>query len=263
MAKAVTVITGASGGIGEALAHRAAQAGRKLVLVARSADGLKKVADEIARRSGHPRPETIAMDLGKAGAADRLADRLKKRRLPVSELVNNAGYGLVGGTAELARDEELGIVDLNVRALTDLTLCFLPQIVRARGGVLNVASTAGYQPGPYMNIYYASKAYVLFFTEALHHELKGRVRVTALCPGPTPTGFFKRATPGRGIKLMLLPHMSATVVAEAGWRGFEEGKRVVIPGFVNKLGVFFTRLTPRPILLGMVAMLQANRRAKH
>lgn len=258
MAKSVTVITGASGGIGEELAYVAAKAGRKLVLVARSAEGLKRVADAIAK-GGRARPETIAMDLGRPGAADRLADRLKKRRLSVSELVNNAGYGLVGRSDQLDRADELGIVDLNVRALTDLTLRFLPEIVAARGGVLNVASTAGFQPGPFMNVYYASKAYVLFFTEALHQELKGRVRVTALCPGPTPTGFFKRATPGRGIRLMLLPHMKASVVAEAGWRGFEEGKRVVIPGLVNKIGVFFTRVTPRPMLLAMVAMLQANR----
>jgi uncharacterized protein len=259
MTVAVTVITGASGGIGEALAHAAGKSGRKLVLVARSAKGLKKVADAIAK-GGQTRPETIAMDLGEAGAADRLATRLKKRGLSVSELVNNAGYGLVGRTDKLHQAAQLGIVDLNVRALTDLTLRFLPEIVSARGGVLNVSSTAAFQPGPQMNVYYASKAYVLFFTEALHHELKGRVRVTALCPGPTPTGFFERATPGRGIRLMLLPQTSATAVAEAGWRGFERGKRVVIPGLVNKLGVFFAPFTPRPMLLSMVAMLQANRR---
>lgn len=259
MAVPVTVITGASGGIGEALAHLAAEGGRRLVLVARSAKGLKKVADAIAK-GGQPRPETIAIDLGRPGAADRLADRLKKRGLSVSELVNNAGYGLVGRTDKLNRAAQLGIVDLNVRALTDLTLRFLPEIIAARGGVLNVASTAAYQPGPRMNVYYASKAYVLFFTEALHHELNGRIRVTALCPGPTPTGFTVRANPGRAMRLSLLPQMKATAVAEAGWRGFVRGKRVVIPGFVNRQGVFFTRLTPRPMLLGMVAMLQANRR---
>jgi short-subunit dehydrogenase len=259
MAKSVTVITGASGGIGEALAHFAAEGGRSLVLVARSARGLKKVADAIAR-GGQPRPETIALDLGKPDAAERLAAWLKKRRFSVSELVNNAGYGLVGRTDRLNRAAQLGIVDLNVRALTELTLRFLPEIVAARGGVLNVASTAAYQPGPQMNIYYASKAYVLFFSEALHHELKGRVRVTALCPGPTPTGFTKRANPGRAMRLSLLPQTKAAAVAEAGWRGFVRGKRVVIPGAVNKLGAFSARFTPRSMLLNMVAMLQANRR---
>lgn len=259
MATPVTVITGASGGIGEELAHFAAEGGRNLVLVARSARGLKKVADAVAR-GGQPRPETIAIDLGKPGAAEHLAAWLKKRRFSVAELVNNAGYGLVGRTDRLNRAAQLGIVDLNVRALTELTLRFLPEIVRVRGGVLNVASTAAYQPGPQMNIYYASKAYVLFFTEALHHELKGRVRVTALCPGPTPTSFTKRANPGRAMRLSLLPQTRAAAVAEAGWRGFVRGKRVVIPGLVNKVGAFSARFTPRPMLLNMVAMLQANRR---
>src|ERR1700694_3763959 len=138
MAKSFTVSTGASGGIGEAMAHLAAEGGRRLVLVARSAKGLKKVADAIAK-GGQPRPETIAMDLGRPGAADRLADKLN-------------------------RAAQLGIVDLNVRALTDLTLRFLPEIIAARGGVLNVASTAAYQPGPEMNHYYARKAYRMFLT---------------------------------------------------------------------------------------------------
>ena len=259
MGKSVTIVTGASGGIGEALAHLAAEGGRNLVLVARSATGLAKVADAIAK-SGHPRPQTVAMDLGEPGAADRLAAWLKKRRLSVSEIVNNAGYGLVGPTDKLNRAAQLGIVDLNVRALTELTLRFLPEIVAARGGVLNVASTAAFQPGPQMNVYYASKAYVLFFTEALHHELKGRVRVTALCPGPTPTGFTKRANPGRAMRLSLLPQSKASAVAEAGWRGFVRGKRVVTPGVMNKVGAFSARVTPRPVLLNMIAMLQANRR---
>jgi short-subunit dehydrogenase len=259
VANNVTVITGASGGIGAALAHQAAKAGRKLVLVARSANGLKKVADAIAKR-GQARSETIAMDLGRSGAADRLADRLKKRGLSVSELVNNAGYGLVGGTHALDRASQLGIVDLNVRALTDLTLRFLPQIIAARGGILNVASTAAFQPGPHMNVYYASKAYVLFFSEALHHELKGRVRVTALCPGPTPTGFHERANPGRISRLLLLPQTSIAAVADAGWRGFEKGKRVVIPGLVNKLGAYSAPFTPRAMLLPMVASLSTSRK---
>jgi short-subunit dehydrogenase len=256
----VTVITGASGGIGETLAHVAARAGRKLVLVARSAEGLRKVADAIVN-AGHGRPETIALDLGQAGAADRLAAELQAGGFSVSELVNNAGYGLVGATAELDRAAQFGIVDLNVRALTDLTLCFLPEIVAARGGILNVSSTAAFQPGPYMNVYYASKAYVLFFSEALHAELKGRVRVTALCPGPTPTGFHQRANPGRtsGL-LLLLPQTSVAAVADAGWRGFERGKRVVIPGLLNKLGAVAARFSPHAILLPMVAALSASRR---
>jgi short-subunit dehydrogenase len=261
MASVVTVITGASGGIGEALAYAAAKAGRKVVLVARSSEGLQRVADSIASRR-QARPEIITLDLSQVDAADHLANELQKRNLSVVELINNAGYGLVGATAELDRAQQVGIVDLNIRALTDLTLRFLPEIIEKRGGILNVASTAAFQPGPYMNVYYASKAYALFFSEALHYELKGRVRVTALCPGPTPTGFQKRANPDRTIGLDRLPQSSVAEVAEAGWRGFEKGKRVVIPGLLNKITAFTAPFAPREWLLAVVASLSDRRPLK-
>src|SRR6202171_1996756 len=158
----VTVITGASSGIGACLAHEAARAGRKLVLVARSAEGLAKVADAIAAPN-LTRPEEIVLDLSETGAVDRLAAELARRALSVFELVNNAGYGLTGPVVAHSRADEVGIVDLNVRALTDLTLRFLPEIIAAKGGVLNVASVAAFQPGPFRAIYYASKSYVLSF----------------------------------------------------------------------------------------------------
>ena len=256
---AVTVITGASSGIGAALAHEAARAGRALVLVARSAEGLAKVADAVAAE-GHARPESIALDLSEAGAADRLAGELSKRGLSVFELVNNAGYGLAGPVVAHSRAEEVGIVDLNVRALTDLTLKFLPEIMAAKGGVLNVASTSAFQPGPYAAIYYASKSYVLSFSEALAYELRGRVRVTALCPGPVPTNFQKRAYPGQQSRSRL-PGMSAEKCAAIGWRGFMAGKRVVIPGFLNKLAAFLAPRMPRRPVLAVSAYLAASRRA--
>lgn len=256
---AVTVITGASGGIGAALAHEAARAGRKLVLVARSAEGLAKVAGAIAAE-GHARPETIALDLSGTGAADRLAGEFSKRGLSVFEFVNNAGYGLVGPVVTHSRADEVGIVDLNVRALTDLTLKFLPEIIAAKGGILNVASTAAFQPGPFMAIYYASKSYVLSFSEALAYELRGRVRVTALCPGPVETNFQKRANPGKISRLSQLPGMSAEQCAAIGWRGFTAGKRVVIPGFMNKLIAFFSPRMPRKPVLALSAYLAASRR---
>jgi hypothetical protein len=254
MANVVTVITGASGGIGEALARTAAKAGRKLVLVARSSESLQKISESIASRS-QPRPEIIALDLGQFGAADRLADELRKRDLCVAELINNAGYGLTGATESLNRAQQVGIVDLNVRALTDLTLRFLPEIIAARGGILNVASTAAFQPGPNMSIYCASKAYVLSFSEALYYELKGRVRVTTLCPGPTPTGFQKRANTNGRSGLDRLPQTSVESVAAAGWRGFEIGRRVVIPGLLNKIGASTSSFVPREMLLASVASL--------
>jgi short-subunit dehydrogenase len=256
----VTVITGASSGIGAALAFEAARAGRKLVLVARSAEGLAKVAEAIAAE-GHARPEAVALDLAEVGAADRLAGELSKRRLTVFELVNNAGYGLVGPILAHERAEQVGIVDLNVRALTDLTLRFLPEIIAAKGGVLNVASTAAFQPGPYAAIYYASKSYVLSFSEALTYEMRGPVRVTALCPGPVPTNFQKRANPGKDALFSHLPGMSAEKCAAIGWRGFESGKRVVVPGFFNKIGTFLAPRVPRKPVLAISAYLATKRRA--
>jgi short-subunit dehydrogenase len=255
---AITLITGASGGIGEELAVVAAKAGRSLVLVARSAEGLSRVAERIAAL-GVARPKTVALDLADTGAADRLADRLAEQSLTVAELVNNAGYGLVGAVATLDRKEQVGIVDLNIRALTDLTLRFLPDILQARGGILNVASTAAFQPGPNMAIYYASKSYVLSFTEALAYELRGRVRVSALCPGPVPTGFQKRSNMGK-TRLSRLPGMAPARVADIGWRGFVAGKRVVIPGFLNKMTAFFGPRVPRAAVLAMAAYLASHRR---
>jgi short-subunit dehydrogenase len=261
METAVTLITGASGGIGEKLAHLAAQAGRKLVLTARSAKGLKAVADAVAAK-GHARPVVIALDLSEPGAADRIAADLKKHGLTVAELVNNAGYGLSGHVAKLPRADQINMLDLNVRALTDLTLHFLPQIIAAHGGILNVASTAGFLPGPGMAVYYASKAYVLWFSEALAWELRGRVRVTALCPGPTPTGFQERARGFRETRLaMFMPTLTAEQVAEQGWRGFERGRRIVIPGLMNKIGAIMGPRQPRGLTLALSAWLTGGGRA--
>jgi uncharacterized protein len=256
----VTVITGASSGIGACLAHEAARAGRKLVLVARSAEGLAKVAGAIAAE-GHARPEIVALDLSEVAAADRLATELAKRGLSVFELVNNAGYGLAGSVVAHSRADEIGIIDLNVRALTDLTLRFLPEIIEAKGGVLNVASVAAFQPGPFRAIYYASKSYVLSFSEAIAYELKGRVRVTALCPGLVPTNFHRRSNPETKPRLSQLRGMSAETCAAIGWRGFESGKRVVIPGFMNKVIAFLSPRMPRRSVLAVAAYLSASRRA--
>lgn len=254
MNEEVTVVTGASGGIGEELAYCAARAGRKLMLVARSGEKLKEVAERVAKIGGKT-AEIVVLDLGTPGAAETLARALKEKNLRVAELVNNAGYGLAGLLEKADTADQLGIVDLNVRTLTALTLRFLPEIIEAEGGVLNVASTAAFQPGPNMAIYYASKAYVLSFSEALWFEVKGRVRVTCLCPGPVPTQFSARANRGKRLRLMQLSMTSAVYVAEAGWRGFERGKRVVVPGVLNRISVFFTPFIPRRLLLPVVSRL--------
>jgi short-subunit dehydrogenase len=255
---AVTVITGASGGIGEELAVCAAKAARSLLLVARSESELARVASRI-EAEGHARPDILPLDLTEASAGDRLADFLQRKSLTVSELVNNAGWGPVGQAALLDRGDQLNAIDLNIRALTDLTIRFLPEIVAARGGILNVASTAAFQPGPFMAVYYASKAYVLSFSEALSYELRGRVRVTALCPGPVLTGFQKRSNMGK-TRISQLPAMLPAPVAAAGWRGFEAGKRVVIPGLMNKLTAFFAPRVPRKPVLAIAGYLTSHRR---
>lgn len=250
----VTVITGASGGIGEELAYCAAKAGRKLVLVARSADKMKAVAEKIVAL-GAPAPEIVALDLGNPASGEALANTLKQKNLKVFELINNAGYGLAGPFEALDAADQIGMVDLNMRALTDLTRRFLPEIIEAKGGVMNVASTAAFQPGPNMAVCYASKAYVLSFSEAIWYELKGRVRVTCLCPGPVPTGFSGRANKGQDLRLMKLSMTSADFVASRGWERFQRGQRVVVPGVLNEISTTLAPLTPRALTLSLASRL--------
>ena len=250
----ITVITGASGGIGEELAYCAAKAGRQLVLVARSTDKMKAVAEKIVSL-GAPVPEIVALDLSDPESGEALATALKQKNLKVFELINNAGYGLTGPVEKLDAADQVGMVDLNMRALTDLTLRFLPEIIEAKGGVMNVASTAAFQTGPNMAIYYASKAYVLSFSEAIWFELRGRARVTCLCPGPVPTGFAARANKGGSLRLMKLSMTSAGFVASRGWERFQRGQRVVVPGVLNEITTMFAPLMPKAFLLWIASRL--------
>jgi uncharacterized protein len=246
--KAITLITGASAGIGAELARVFAEHGHELVLVARRQDRLDALADEI-EATGRPRPVVLAADLEQRDAVAKIREQLLLLELEPDNLVNNAGFGLVGQAAALQRDEQLGMIDLNIRALTELSLTFADSIARRRGGILNVASVAAFLPGPGMAVYYASKAFVLSFSEALHRELSSRgVRVTALCPGPVPTEFQLRS----GMQLnssMDWFSMPADRVADIGYRGFMRGKRVVIPGIASKIVVFLVRLMPHGLLL--------------
>jgi uncharacterized protein len=189
----IALITGASAGIGAELARVFAAHGHELVLVARREERLTALADAIAAAGG-PRPTVLSLDLARRDAVATLAAELSSRGLEPAIVVNNAGFGLVGPAAALSRAEQLAMIDLNVRALTELSLAFIDSLARHRGGILNVASVAAFLPGPGMAVYYASKAYVLSFSEALHQELSRRgIRVTALCPGPVPTEFAARA----------------------------------------------------------------------
>ncbi len=255
----VTVITGASAGIGVELARVFARHGHELALVARREDRLRALADEIAA-IGPRRPIVIVADLSQPGAAKDIADELRRHGAEPQYMVNNAGFGLVGPVGTRDRDESLQMIDVNVRVLTELSLAFVAPLARHKGGILNVGSVAGFLPGPGSAIYYATKAYVLSFSEALHAELETRgVRVTVLCPGPVPTEFAERA----GIKGGLAPGLltkSAAEVAEAGYRGLMAGRRVVMPGLANKLVTFIVRFMPRRYLLRAVAARQNARR---
>ena len=244
--KPVTLISGASAGIGAELARVFAAHGHELVLVARRADRLAALAEEIAA-SGRPRPTVLTADLERRDAVAGIIAELKSLGLEPANVVNNAGFGLLGPAAALDRDQQLAMIDLNVRALTELSLAFVDSLERHRGGILNVASLAAFLPGPGMAVYYASKAYVLSFSEALHQELAGRgVRVTALCPGPVPTEFQARAgIHGRGVEGMLT--LSAERVAQIGYAGFMRGKRVVGAG--NRVLASLLRLIPNRMLL--------------
>jgi uncharacterized protein len=247
----VTLITGASSGIGAALAHVFAAHGHDLVLIARRELKLGMLADEIAA-GGRPRPTILPADLERPAEVARIGEALHTQGLEPDIVVNNAGAGLFGDAGSLDRDKQLALIDLNVRALTELSLAFIDSLARHRGGILNVASVASFLPGPGMAVYYASKAYVLSFSEALHHELAPRgVRVTALCPGPVPTEFQARA----GIPAQNSPRLltcSAAEVAQAGYRGLVAGRRVVVPGLANKMAVMLLRHLPRGLVLTVI-----------
>lgn len=258
MTRPVTIITGASAGIGAELARIFASHGHELVLIARREHALTALADEIAA-TGKPRPLVLAMDLGAGGNAGRIGEALAQRDLAVQFVVNNAGFGLLGRADALARDEQLAMIDLNVRVLTELSLAFIPSVTRERGGILNVASVAGFLPGPGMAVYYASKAFVVSFTEALYQELKPQgVRVTVLCPGPVPTEFQARA----GVPGQLGPSIlerDAHFVATAGYRGLMSGRRMVVPGWPNLLATLLPRFLPRGWAVRIMDRVQVRR----
>jgi uncharacterized protein len=255
----VTLITGASAGIGAELARIFGSNGHHLALVARRGDRLAALADEIVEAGGSE-PIVIPCDLEQPDAGDRIAAALAEEDAEVEYVVNNAGFGLSGYAVELDRAQQLGIIAVNIRAVTDLSLRFSDQLVRHRGGILNVASIAGFLPGPGMAVYYASKAYVLSLTEALRAELGPRgVRVTVLCPGPVPTEFQERAGFEPGFDSAVL-NVSAAEVARAAYRGLMADKRAVLPGLGIKIVPFMLRLVPRGFVLAAVSGFQLRKR---
>jgi len=255
----VTLITGASSGIGTELARVFAANGHRLALTARRADRLGAIAHEITAAGGKA-PIVIPCDLQDRDAVDKIEAALRAADVEVEYLVNNAGFGLFGKAIELDRAEQLGIIDVNIRALADLTLRFAPSVSKHRGGVLNVGSIAGFLPGPGMAMYYASKAFVISFTEALRQELKPYgVRVTVLCPGPVPTEFQVRAGFQPGFDSAILD-VSPAEVARQGYRGLMANKRAVLPGLGIKAVPLMLRLFPRGFILAAVGGFQLRKR---
>jgi short-subunit dehydrogenase len=246
-----TLITGASAGIGAALADVFAEHGHDLILVARRRDKLEARAVDLERRF-RVKIACFSEDLADAQGPRRLFDAVTAQGLQVENLINNAGVGLYGKFATTDLDAELKMIQLNVTSVVELTKRFLPAMIqRRRGRVLNVASTAAFVPGPWMSIYYATKAFVLSFSQAIDYELKPNgISVTALCPGPTESEFKVRAGSQRS-RLFEAFLMDAPTVARAGYDGMMKGKAVVIPGVRNKLIPVAARLIPRPLIATM------------
>jgi short-subunit dehydrogenase len=253
------LITGASAGLGCEFAKLAARDGHDLVLVARRRDRLDALASELETAHGI-RATVLTADLADAIAPREIAEGVAAAGLHIDFLINNAGFGIHGAFAQADLGRSLALIDVNVKALVELTHRFLPAMVaRRQGRILNVASLAGFVPGPYMAIYYASKAFVLSFTEALAEELRGTgVTATASCPGPTATEFGSVA---RSDRTNLFHHRPATAAAVArhGYHAMLAGKVVVVPGLKNKLSVQFFRISPRAALRSIVAKLNRNR----
>jgi len=252
------LVTGASGGIGLDLAECFAQDGYDLILTARSQGPLEDAAGRLTQKYGVS-TVPIALDIGAIGGGARLAATIAERGMSVDVLVNNAGYGHAGALTSSDLDTQLGMIDLNDRALVELTYLFWSgMLAKKRGGVLNVASTASFQPGPLMAVYYASKAFVLSFSEALWEEARGTgVHVSCLCPGPTASKFRERAGTGKTRLAQVSKVMPSMEVAEQGYRGFAANKRVVITGARNATMARLAPFVPRGMLLRMVRNIQS------
>jgi short-subunit dehydrogenase len=253
------LITGASSGIGLELAHLFAHDGYRLVLVARNRGALRELGDELQSRYS----VTVRIspkDLAHPATPAELYQELQEAGIVLDVLVNNAGFGGAGAYLKTDWNHEAEMMQVNMVAVAHLTKLFLPQIRAREGKILNVASTAAFQPGPFMAVYYASKAFVLHFSEALSEELRGTgVTVTCLCPGPVKTNFQKRAyitdTPMANSPLLV----DVREVARAGYEGMKAGKRVVIPGWKNRLGVEMLRLSPREMVTKVVRKIQEKK----
>jgi uncharacterized protein len=256
--KGTALITGASSGLGREFARLFAGDGNDVILVARRRERLEELAGELAARHGVT-AHVIAVDLAEPGAPRRIAEELRTLGVEVDFLVNNAGFGGSGAFAEADPKRELEMIQVDVTALVELTRIFLPRMVaRHRGRILNIGSTAGFQPGPFMATYYASKAFVNSFTEAVAFELEGTgVTATLSCPGATATEFAGHAGNEKSL-LFRLGAADSAQVAREGYRAMRAGQRLVIHGIANKVGVQALRASPRSTVLGLTARLNRS-----
>jgi short-subunit dehydrogenase len=256
--KKTALITGASGGIGYEFAHIFANDGYNLVLIARSQEKLLNLKKELESLAD---VYIIVKDLSKPDAAQEVFDEVQGEHLKIDVLVNNAGLGDFGQFAQSDISKISSMIELNIKALTKLTRLFLPDMIERKSGkILNVGSLGSFQPGPLMAVYYASKAYVLSFSEAISRELKGTgVTVTALCPGPTKTNFQEAANLGMSGIFVNLQVAEAKKVAEFGYKKMKKGKVIAVPGFFNKMAVFGVKLLPRKFIRNMVYNIQKQR----
>jgi short-subunit dehydrogenase len=249
------LITGASSGIGKALAENFAQDGYNLVLAARGVAKMQALADDLQKRYKIS-AAVIGADLETNDGASKLHADIKARNITISALANNAGYGTFGEFKDSSLAPELAMMQLNMNTVVVLTKLFLPDLIATKGKILNTASTAAFQPGPYMAVYYATKAFVLSFSEAIAAELDGTgVTVTALCPGPTASGFQDKADMGASalVKGKKLP--SSDEVAAQGYKAMQRGQRVFVPGFMNWVMAQGVRFTPRNMVTAMVMQM--------
>jgi uncharacterized protein len=255
----VALITGASSGIGLDLAKLFAQGGHDLVLVARNEEALRSVAGECEKTG--IRAHVVAKDLSNPNAAQGIVDELTGRGIVVEVLVNNAGFGTHGMFVRTKLEDEVGMIQVNITALIQLTRLFLPQMVsRKSGKIMNVASMAGFVPGPYMSVYYATKAFVLSHSIALAQEVKkSGVIVSVLCPGPTKTDFQRRAKIAES-KLFKKPRsMTSMDVAKAGYEGLMKGQLIVVPGWSNKVIRIASKLVPQKMLARAAGKMNRDR----
>ena len=256
--KATVLVTGASQGIGQSLALEWARRGHNVILTARSEAALEAVAEEV--RALGAAAHVIPVDLSETHGVKTLIDTIAQQGLSVDVLVNNAGFGMAKAFAETAPDDVTSMMDVNMRALTTLTRHYLPDMIsRKSGGVLNVASIAGFAPGPYMALYFATKNFVLSLSEALHQECKTEgVVVTALCPGPVRTGFGRRAGISEDQFQSAPGMLSTNEVARAGIKAFLSGKRVIVPGILSKLSAWSIHILPHTMTLRLISSVQSR-----